>query len=480
MRKFDISNTFLYRYRFLIGYISIGLVFAAVIIFLPYFSIHGLTDLEIESATQSGTLSLNTIFEGGQIVNLPYHLLQKLSIHLFGLSLISIKLPSIIIALISSALLILLLNRWFKNNVALIASCFIVPTSLFLVATLGTPQILLVFYPIAILYFSAKVIGAKNPGPIIPLLLVATLALSLYTPYFIYLVAIIFIISLYHPHLRHTLRSFSKINFAILASLSVLFITPIVIACFYNTSALSSLLFVAHDTNFFKNLADSFAPFFTFTTSSSTNLLAPSAGLALTIIAIIGVFSVLQYKYSSRIQVTLLLLAFAVFAIGMNPTFLPLIFTPFVILIASGIELILNKWYDLFPLNPYARLFGLIPIAIFTAIIITSNILHFYYGFQYNQTARYSYNDDLSLVREYVEPGNILIAPDHTDFYQILQTEQGITVMSTLPDEITSNIAILGTRATTNENLTLKRIITSPNLRESDRLYLYTMKNEEN
>ena len=130
-KKLAISKLFLYRYRFIIGFTLLGLAFAGLLFGLPLLSPGGLSDAEIQSTVTSAHLSSTSILNG-EVVDLPYHALQKLSITLFGLTTYAIKLPSIIIGLLLGALLILLLNRWFKTNVALFASILAVLSASFL------------------------------------------------------------------------------------------------------------------------------------------------------------------------------------------------------------------------------------------------------------------------------------------------------------------------------------------------------------
>jgi len=146
VKKITISKLFLYRHRFVIGYIVLMAAFVALLFTLPLIAQDGLSDAEMESATSSYHLSISEAFDGS-LVDLPYHFLQKVSIKFLGLTPYSIKLPSIIIGLLLGILLILLLNRWFKNNVSLLSSCLVVLSTPFLfLAGSGTPLIMLVFW----------------------------------------------------------------------------------------------------------------------------------------------------------------------------------------------------------------------------------------------------------------------------------------------------------------------------------------------
>ena len=96
VKKIIISKLFLYRYRFVIGYIILGLAFTILLFLLPFIAQKGLSDVEINSATDSYYLSKAGILNG-DLVDLPYRILQKFSIAIFGLTTFAIKLPSIII-----------------------------------------------------------------------------------------------------------------------------------------------------------------------------------------------------------------------------------------------------------------------------------------------------------------------------------------------------------------------------------------------
>ena len=115
----------------MIGYVLLFMALIVLLFGMPLISPDGLSEVEMESAVTSYNTSAESIM-AGNIVDLPYHFLQKYSIGLFGLSAYSVKLPSIIIGAILAVLLILLLNRWFKNNVAIIASVLTVLSAPFL------------------------------------------------------------------------------------------------------------------------------------------------------------------------------------------------------------------------------------------------------------------------------------------------------------------------------------------------------------
>ena len=148
---------------------------------------------------------------------------------------------------------------------------------------------------------------------------------------------------------------------------------------------------------------------------------------------------------------------------------------PIAILTAAGIESIIQKWHSLFPENPYAHIVGTLPVVAVILFIIFADLSHFIFGYHYTPAVANNFNNDITLISENLESGTILIMPaDHPDyeFYRLLEHKQNITIMQEIPDRDNLSIATIG-EPSTDENLKLKRIITSPKKLNSARLYIY-------
>ena len=82
----------LYRYRYAVGY-GLFIVFLLGMLLTDIGSVpSGISDSEMRSAVASNALN-PFIPHASDVISLPYHLLQKLSISLLGLSPFSIRLP---------------------------------------------------------------------------------------------------------------------------------------------------------------------------------------------------------------------------------------------------------------------------------------------------------------------------------------------------------------------------------------------------
>ena len=477
MKKRRISELFLYRHRFGIGYFLLTLAFLAVIFLIPLLSPAGLSEAEMQSSVDSVALSPSTIFTG-EVVDLPYHALQKTSIKFLGLNAYAIKLPSMVVGFFLGLLLILLLNRWFKNNVALISSVLTVLSApfLYLVGS-GTPLIMLVFWPTLLLWLGSKIQGVKKPRTSYCFLFAAALLLSIFTPYMIYLAIVIFAYTMFHPHLRFTIKNLPKIPF-VLAVLIVLFGVALIAHNLILYPEVTAALFLAPGfdiNNFFHNIASGFSPIFSWTGGIEGTLLSPMVGLASIALAIAGLISTAKGFFASRNSISSLLIIFTIIITGLNPDCAILILLPIAILIAHGVRYILEKWYGLFPENPYARIFGIFPIGLLLGIMILSSTFHYIFGYRYNPAVANSFQNDLSLIYDNVESGSTLLISGGTleyDFYHILDGHTDYKITSNIK-ETGDTIATIGKWGTDIKGRKLYRIITSPKSTNSDRIYIY-------
>lgn len=481
MKKLTISKLFLYKHRFGIGYAVLALAFLAIIIILPLVSPTGLSTAEMQSAVTSENLHFSN-FTTGELADAPYHALQKISIDLFGLSAYAVKLPSIIIAALLGLLLVLLLNRWFKNNVAMLASIIAILSTPFLyLAGTGTPLIMLVFWPVLLLWLGSKIQGRNHPKPIYCFLFAFALLLALFTPYMIYLAIFIVLFAILNPHLRFTIKKLPKIP---------LIVTGVIILSglaalgygFFRHPDLVAQLFTATSfdgSQYLNNIKAGILPFF-FGNNSDSVFLSPMFGLAALALALVGLISTAKGFFASRNAIASCFIVFAVILSGFNPEAAVLLVIPFAILTAHGLRYILEKWYGLFPENPYARVFAIFPISLFLGIIIVSDLSHYIFGYRYNPAVADQFNNDLVLIQENLldQPTTLLIAANTTEynFYQLLK-DNNLTVASAIPNQPTGRLATLG-KWPEKINGELNTIITSPKSHNSDRIYVYTVKTE--
>ena len=224
----DFSQYFLYRWRYVIGYTIVGLLLAGLLLFAGLYLPGGLSTTEMKSVIIAQSLSFNDISTLA-VPHLPYYLAQKEILSLFGVHIFTVKLLSLLLALASAIGFIVLLRRWFKPNIAVLASLIAITTGQFLViAQSGSPSILYIFWPTVILLLGTQVTRATHARFLWKILFAIAAALSLYSPLSVYpLIAIILAVAL-HPHLRAIVRRISKFRLFVVAIVFLIFIAPLV------------------------------------------------------------------------------------------------------------------------------------------------------------------------------------------------------------------------------------------------------------
>ena len=447
---------------------------------LPLFAQTGLSESEMASATDSYYLGKDGILNG-DLVDLPYRLLQKFSIMILGLSAFSVKLPSIIMGLLLGLMLILLLNRWFKSNVSLLASCLIVLSTPFLfLAGSGTPLIMIVFWPTLLLWLGSKIQGEKRPKPMYSFAFAIALLLAIFTPYMVYFAVFCVLFVLFQPHLRFIVRDLPKLPLVLAGLIIIAGFVALGIGISHRPDMIMRLLF-AEDFNmglFFNNIATGLAPVFAWNNTIEGVFLTPLMSLPIFALALIGLFSTTKGFFASRNSIATVLLVFCLIITGFNPSAVVFFILPFAILVAHGLKYLLEKWYGLFPENPYARISALLPLTILFAIMIVPSLLQYFYGYRYCPSVVSQFSENVRVIKENLDNTTLLVKENY-DFYKLAEVNSNLRVV----DKIESSggeIAVLGKMNDGFADFELTRIITSPMSDNSDIIYLYRYKGEQN
>ena len=111
MAKLLVTDFFIYRWRYVIGYSVVLLALAALLVIAGLYIPGSLSEAERESVVQASQINPLSLDSLGT-VNAPYLLLQQLSLWLFGVSTFTIKLPSLILGFASAIGMFFLLRRW--------------------------------------------------------------------------------------------------------------------------------------------------------------------------------------------------------------------------------------------------------------------------------------------------------------------------------------------------------------------------------
>lgn len=401
MKSRTLKQLLLYNYRYWFAYAT---VFGFILFFLGWRLSHlppGLAPQELTNAARHLTLS--------SMLELPIYplhsLLQWASISLLGISAFSLRLPSVVIALIVAFLLYHLLKRWFGKPTALLSIALFISADWFLfIARFGGGGIEFSFWLTLALLCFTKLIEHKTKWL---LLFAITIAAFLFVPFGIY-AALTLCLSLfcYRVFRERMLKS----GLGILVP-SVLVVLIGLIAGIYtswqNPEFLKNILGMQN----VPTVADYIRNFFTNTSAvvavlpSANPMISPSGIFFVRFFELIFIlFGVVMLWRTrvNRLNLTVLILSVVLVLVGglsSGSRGGGLILVPAAIYMTAGIRHLLHRWQRTFPKNPYARIGAYVPLAI---LFIFAVSLHYvsYFKLWPSQSATYvAFTPDFALAK---------------------------------------------------------------------------------
>ncbi|HSE29662.1 MAG TPA: glycosyltransferase family 39 protein [Candidatus Saccharimonadales bacterium] len=402
MKILPVSEWTFYKYRFQLGYGFLALVVALYILLFSGLIPPGLSTTETQSLITSTDLKLNELPTA--IVDLPYHLLQKASVELLGVTPFGVRLPSMLFGILTAIFTALVLRRWMPSNVALISSLLMLTSGWFIgTARLGAPFITIAFFSALVLLSATYISQQTKHWKRWKVVLAFTAALSLYSPFMIYLFAAAIIASFAQPHLRYLIRRSSKFHLTLGTLIFALTLVPLGWGLYRDISQIWTLVAIPQDlpgpVQFFQNLVQAASNFVNPFNISFGEFVTPLVSLAAALFLVAGIVRILRDFHAIRTYLLLIWAALLIPIMGFNPNNLTVLMIPSFIVIAIGVQPIISYWYKIFPLNPYARVFGLIPLSLLLLTVIQFNDQRYTFGMLYSESAQQTFNSDLFLAQ---------------------------------------------------------------------------------
>jgi hypothetical protein len=489
MGKLKVTDFLLYRYRYTLGFVSAGVVLLSVLFLVGSFIPGGISQKEMSSVVISAETPISTLqgIHPEYIVHLPYQLLQKASISIFGVHELSIKLPSLLFAFISALFFFGVLRLWFRRNVAIITTIILATSSQFLLhAQLGSPEISYLLWGTTILYCTSMLARTKKYHTFWLLFSSLIAGLSLYSPFGLLALIALGVTCIVHPHARFIITK-QPVSILILTALVFLVvITPLAIATYQSNDVLKQLIGIPSDfsTLTWASLSQAAASYIDFSNPISGDTIRPAYSLVIILLLIIGLFRLFTAKYTAKSYILTIWFIFTLLAlfISQAPTIFSL--TPVMLLVAFAVDYLIRSWYGLFPLNPYARVAGLIPLGVLVVGITWSGLEHFVYGYHYSTQASTAFTRDLKTIDQVVSANRdqdiyLRVSKDEQKFYQVyassLKASARLTVTDNkAPVNQTSSQSLIITRAdATLDDRTPSAVLVSRTAENANRFYLY-------
>lgn len=480
MGKTLITDFFIYKWRYIIGYTLVVCAFIGLLVFAGLFVPGGLSQDEIKTVAQSTSLSL-TDPSTLAVASAPFYIAQKFILDFLGVTNFSVKILSLACAFAAGIGAVFLLRRWYRPNIAVLASIIMITTGQFLfVAQSGTASILFIMWPVWLLLAATMITGSVKHKRFWKVLFFILMPLSLYTPLTVYLVLAIISAAILHPHVRHVLKRMSRPHLAGLLLISLVLLAPLGYLISLRPELAAELfgLPASWPPALMANLSQLGQQYFNFISPQSGTLMTPILGLGSIALIIIGAWQLFKTRYTAR---SYTMTAWAILLIPIliiNPQYTTVTFVPFLLLAASGLNYLLRSWYGMFPLNPYARVAGLLPLVILVTGLVISGVDRYLYGYHYDPNTATSFSRDLTLLNYDVRRGNettLYVTDKEKGFYDaVSQYNNGARLTVTTEIPVTGNFAATHeAHKQLDETHTISRIITTGYANDSDRFYVY-------
>jgi 4-amino-4-deoxy-L-arabinose transferase-like glycosyltransferase len=387
-----ISEWTFYKHRFFIAYSSLAVLIGLLLVLYPGHIPPGISAGEQQSVVTSHAISFTQLPTPSQVVDLPYHAIQKESVQLLGLTPFGVRLPSLIFAALTALSLSLIIKRWFKANVGVVAIAIVATSTWFLsLGRLGTPDIMIPFWTSLLILCATYVSQQTKRWHIWKALFGLSAALSLYTPYMAYLFIATMIAAIAQPHLRYLIRQSSKVGLTIGVFFFMVLLAPLGWGIYNDPSILRSIFAIPaslpEPLQFGRDLLQAGSNLVNPFNISASQIITPLVSVTTAVLVVIGGFRLLGDFHSVRAYVLLIWMALLIPIIGFNPNNLTVLFVPITMVMVIGLNVVMRYWYKLFPLNPYARVFGLVPLFVLVFAIVQFNYQRYTYSMLYSPQA---------------------------------------------------------------------------------------------
>lgn len=472
-----VTDYLLYRWRYILGYGVISLIVIGLMLVAGLMIPGALSQAELDSVVTSSKPLLS--FDPSFIVNLPYHLLQRASLHIFGVTVFSIKLPSLILGVASVIGMFILLRGWFRHNVAVLTTLLIITTGQFLyLSQSGSPGIVYIFWSVWLLV-SALMISRRAPmGWLWKIVLAGVIALSLYTPLSVYILLALLSAVILHPHLRYIVRKLPKLKTAIAALVGLILITPLIYVIWRHPET-GRMLLGFPDATFLvlDHIRQAVGQYIDFWSPANTPYLRPLYGIGTLALILLGILRLFTANYTARSYIITAWSLLLVPVIIINPDSVSITFVPALLLTAMGVASLLRMWYSLFPRNPYARIVGLIPLIVLMGGMLLSGVDRYMYAYSYNAELAGQFSQDLRLFDAQLPANNgpltLVTSTGEAAFYKtVARYHPGITVTTTMPEAL-APLTVVSHTMHESSHPAPNRIITDSKSQAADRFYVY-------
>ena len=213
-------------------------------------------------------------------------------------------------------------------------------------------------------------------------------------------------------------------------------------------------------------------------------MIKPAFGIPILLLGLLGLYRLFSANYTAKSYIITIWAIFLIPIVILQYSAVNFTFLPLILLVAFAIDFLIRSWYQLFPRNPYARIAGLLPLAVLVIGLTLSNAERIMYGYHYDPSARAAFSKDLSLadttLRQLDAPKAVLVVNhDEKAFYTTyadrLHRKQTVIVTDSLDSAKRHRLpTLVGREQRPDSSIQAPdKIIVTGTSAAADRFYLY-------
>lgn len=198
--------------------------------------------------------------------------------------------------------------------------------------------------------------------------------------------------------------------------------------------------------------------------------MTPFFGLGSMLLIGLGLFRLIKTRAATQSYLILIWMLILTPIITLNPDKAIISFLPMTLLLATGLDYLIDYWYSLFPRNPYARVAGIIPLLVLVSTLVWSGFERYTYGYHYSPQIYSYFSDDVNLLKN--RDTQIVVSEKEKPFYLAMKVYHKNLDVQTQPyaDSVTATHDV---DKNMFKDYSIEKIITSSAQQDSDRFYIY-------
>lgn len=362
-----------------LSYITLGLVFLISVVWKIGDLVPGMSGAEIAQKNLAKNIhSLST-----NLSDAPFRLMQHLAITVHPDKIVSLRLVSVVVALLVSFCFYQLARGWFGRSIGLLGAVIFISFPLFAISgRQATPQIML-FSPLILMYLYSRVLKSESLWLWVLLAFIA--GILIYTPGMIWWIIGAAVLC-YRKISVQLSEAASRVSVVVAAILCVL-VAPLVTVAIRHPHFLRQLLLIPQNfvspAHMVSRLIHILGALFVKMPYTSPLVVGRTPVLNILLIALLifGVYAMRSAAPDKTIALSIAVL-FGIVAATLSDNFVYLIYCcpALLIFVTAGLRYLYIEWRTIFPRNPVPKTFALV-------LITAVSLSQLYYSWHYTLSA---------------------------------------------------------------------------------------------